>query len=489
MSKTPNFIFILSDDQGAWAMHNAGLSELYTPNLDRIAESGIRLDDFFCVSPVCSPARASLLTGTIPSAHGVLDWIRSGNIDAEKYKRQGQENPYATGYKDEVKPIAYLEGQTTYTDLLAEAGYTCALSGKWHLGDSVRPQHGFSKWYTIGLGGCCYYHPDMVEDGDITVRHGQYVTELITDRALSYLEEMTKEEEPFYLSVHYTAPHSPWGAEHHPKKWIDYYKDCAFEGIPDVPDHPNGVTWKVYGTPTRRENLIGYFAAISAMDEQIGRILDALEASGKREDTVIIFAGDNGMSMGHHGVWGKGNGTFPMNMYDSAVKVPFLISWPGHFPQNVVNTELVSAYDVFPTILELAGIPYEDPALPGRSFVGLLKGEEPDRGENAVVVYDEYGPVRMIRTKEWKYVHRYPYGPHELYNLLEDPGEETNLYGDERYASRIVEMRAKLGGWFERYVDPQMDGAKEGVTGSGQLDRPGLKAKRADVYAPLGQNG
>lgn len=111
MDNRPNIIFILSDDQGAWAMHCAGTPELYTPNLDRIAAEGMRFENFFCVSPVCSPARASLLTGNIPSAHGVHDWIRSGNVDGEKFWKQGMENPYGGGYARETKPAAYLEGQ------------------------------------------------------------------------------------------------------------------------------------------------------------------------------------------------------------------------------------------------------------------------------------------------------------------------------------------------------------------------------------------
>ena len=137
-------------------MNCAGTPELYTPNLDKIAARGMRFENFFCVSPVCSPARASLLTGNIPSAHGVHDWIRSGNVDGEKFAMQGKENPYAGGYREEIKPIAYLEGQTTYTDLLAKNGYTCALSGKWHLGDSIIPQQGFTRWYSLGKGGCFY---------------------------------------------------------------------------------------------------------------------------------------------------------------------------------------------------------------------------------------------------------------------------------------------------------------------------------------------
>lgn len=504
MKTKPNFLFILSDDQGAWAMHCAGTPEFYTPNLDRIAESGMRFENFFCVSPVCSPARASLLTGKIPSAHGVLDWIRSGNVDGEKFAAQGKENPYGTGYRYERTPIAYLEGQTAYTDILARNGYTCALSGKWHLGDSVTPQHGFRKWYTLGLGGCCYYHPDIVEEGRIHIEHGHYVTELLTDKALEYLDEMSREEKPFYLAVHYTAPHSPWEREQHPSEWIDHYENCAFESIPDVPDHPDLLTGPVYGTERRKVNLRGYFAAVSAMDRQIGRLLDALEEKGLAGNTIVIFTADNGMSMGQHGIWGKGNGTFPMNMYDSAVKVPFMISWPGRIPAGIVNEAMASGYDMFPTILELAGI--ENPVekeLPGKSFAecvmstGAERPEEKgrrnkeagaasDADDEAVVIYDEYGPVRMIRSREWKYIHRYPYGKHELYHLSEDPGEERNLYSQSEYMDMVLKLRRQMEKWFQQYVDPGIDGTKEGVTGSGQICRPGIYADRAEVYPPVG---
>lgn len=483
--KRPNIIFILSDDQGPWSMHNAGATELYTPNLDRIAASGVRCSDFFCVSPVCSPARASLLTGAIPSAHGIHDWLRSGNVDGVRYAAQGKENPSGNGYDDERQPIGYLDGQIAYTDLLAENGYTCALSGKWHLGDSVRPQHGFTRWYTIGLGGCWYYHPDMVDNGVITVEHGKYVTELITDRALEYLSELSEREEPFYLSVHYNAPHAPWGPEQHPAKWIEYYKDCAFESFPDVPDHPWNVLGPTYGTPARQAKLVGYAAAISAMDEQIGRILDYLETHQLMEDTIVVFTSDNGMSMGHHGIWGKGNGTFPINMYDSAVKVPFLISWPNHLPAGTVCDTMISAYDWFPTLMDMVGIPYSDPSKPGVSRLPAMQCSEVSASDDAVVVYDEYGPVRMIRTREWKYVHRYPYGPFELYHLTEDPEETTNLYEDPEYESAVCELRSQLGDWFYKYVDPAVDGAHESVTGAGQLCRAGIYSAGQKAFSEI----
>lgn len=479
-----NILFIMADDQGSWAMNCGGTKELCTPNLNRIAESGMQFQNFYCVSPVCSPARASVLTGDIPSSHGVHDWIRSGNIDKDKFEEAGRENPYWNGYSCEDKPISYLEGKTTYTDVLNENGYRCALAGKWHLGDSVCPQHGFSKWYTIGLGGCDYFHPDIVENGNIKVLHEQYVTEVIANKAIEYLNEFQHQEEPFYLSVHFTAPHAPWGEGQHPKKWMDYYENCDFQSIPDEADHPDLTTGPVFGTEKRKENLRGYFAAISAMDEQIGRILDTLEANGLRENILVVYTADNGMSMGHHGVWGKGNGTFPFNMYETSVKVPFLMSLPGVIPQGKQEEAILSAYDIFPTLLELCKLDRKEcEKLPGRSFAYLLRGEkEQKKRDEEIVVFDEYGPVRMIRNQDWKYIHRYPYGPHELYYLTEDPEEKENLYGQPEYEKMVVEMRTRLNEWFNKYADEKVDGVKESVTGLGQMCRAGIYSEKTDTY-------
>lgn len=478
----PNIVFILSDDQGPWAMHCAGTQELCTPNLDRLAREGLRFDNFYCASPVCSPARASLLTGLMPSAHGVLDWLRSGNVDARKFASQGRENPYG-GYADEAEPIAYLDGVRGYTDMLRENGYRCALSGKWHLGDSVRPQKGFEDWYTLGKGGCYYYHPDIVENGDIRVLHGQYVTDLITQRAVRDIDALAGGEKPFYLSVHYTAPHNPWGSDQHPAKWIDYYDRCSFAEIPDVPDHPDMTTGPVYGTAARRENLRGYYSAISAMDEGIGQILSKLEEKGILDDTLVIFTSDNGMSMGHHGVWGKGNGTFPLNMYEQAVKVPFLARFPALIqgPGRLVE-DAVSAVDLFPTLCELVGAAKPE-CLPGESFLPVFTRGHSRRRQ--VVVYDEYGPVRMIRQGALKYVHRYPYGPHELYDLSADPGEENNLYGQREYDAAVLNLRGELDAFFRAHSSGDFDARVEGVTGSGQFCPPGAGKNRLEPYGKI----
>ncbi len=455
----PNVIMILADDQGHWAMNCAGAEEFYTPNLDRLAAEGIRFENFFCASPVCSPARATILTGRMPSQHGVHDWLMAGDTTDRNLEPRG-----------EGTVTEYLAGQTGYTDVLAAGGYVCGLSGKWHLGDSHHPQKGFSFWEVHAKGGGPYMNPPMIRDGKNVTDKG-YVTDIITDHALTFLDRHGNGDRPFYLGVHYTAPHSPWNRNQHPPEiWDRYFKNASFSANPSGPPHP----WaKPLGFPKteerRREMLAGYYAAVEEMDRNIGRILDWLDANNARSNTLIVFTSDNGMSMGHHGIYGKGNGTFPLNMYDTSVKVPTLISRPGHVPEGRVDEHLLSHYDLMPTLLDYCGFDVpEDVELPGRSFAPLLQGQElPD--DRPVVVYDEYGPVRMLRTRSWKYIHRYPDGPHELYDLAQDPAEEDNRIDDPALADRIAAMRSELDQWFERHTAAPFDGRRLPVEGQGQI--------------------
>lgn len=478
MSQRPNLLFILTDDQGAWAMHCAGNSDIHTPNLDRLAAQGMRFENFFCASPVCSPARASILTGRIPSQHGVHDWIRSGSLD-KKALGENTSHPY---FASEDVPIAYLEGLTTYPDLLAEQGYTCALAGKWHLGDSMHPQHGFSHWYTIGRGGCLYYQADVIENGKLHFEN-RYITDLITDHALEYLDTFAHQESPFYVSVHYTAPHDPWDADQHPAEYIDMYRDCSFTATPDEPLHPNRIDTAPGGTGEERKRLLrGYYAAVTAMDAGVGKLLDRLEQLGIAENTLVIFTSDNGMNMGHHGIWGKGNGTFPFNLFDTAVKVPFIARWPERIPAGKVTSSMCSHYDIIHTVNDVLGLGASLPEdLPGKSFAQvLLHGADAD---NHIVILDEYGASRMIRNREWKYIHRYPYGPHELYHLAVDPDEKENLAGNPDYREIQAELLCTLQKWYYTYADPAVDGSREAVTGFGQLRQPGVYSQGKPVYA------
>lgn len=464
----PNVLCILTDDQGVWAAGCYGNREIRTPNIDRIAEAGVRFDRFFVATPVCSPSRATLLTGRIPSQHGVHDWIRGGNIGEDA--------------------ASYLEGETAYTDILADHGWRCGLSGKWHLGNSTLPQHGFSHWFAHQFGGGPYNDAPMVRNG-IPANEPGYVTNVITDDALAFIDRHANRKDPFYLSVHYTAPHSPWTG--HPRDIVDSYDDCPFDSCPQEPVHPwaGGLTRENMGN---RESLKGYFAAVTAMDLDVGRLLDRLEHHGIRHDTLVIFLSDNGFSLGHHGFWGKGNGTSPLNMYENSIRVPALISQPGRVPEGIVQPAMTSAYDFMPTLLSYLDLPVpQDRNLPGRNAVDAWMGRtdcdgQRDAGRDHVVVFDEYGGTRMIRTESWKYVHRYPGGPNELYDLENDPDERANLADDAGYTGRCDELFGELTGWFERYADPERDGRSRPVTGLGQL-RPVGGAWKDDspAFEPL----
>lgn len=397
--KKPNILFIITDDQGEWAVESEKNRDIKTPNLKRLANQGVTFDEFYCTSPVCSPARASIVTGKIPSCHGVQDWLKKGNLDAYKYPNMAE----LPGFDMTDKAIDYLKDHKTYIQYLADNGYNCALSGKWHLGDNITRKKGFKYYFTIGRGGCHYYQADIFDNNTLSISK-EYITDTITNHALDYLEKMSNEHSPFYLSVHYTAPHSPWDASEHPKEYLDWYKDCEFKDTPNLPVHP----WQVNTCPIgdteerRKENLRGYYAAISAMDAGVGKILDKVKEKGLEDNTIVIFTSDNGMNMGHHGIWGKGNGTYPPNMYESSIRVPFIIKIPDCSNPGTKCSAMASQYDIFPTILELAGCKFElEPMQPGKSLLKQINNPL-DHYDDRVVVFDEYSKTRMIKKNKFK---------------------------------------------------------------------------------------
>ena len=203
-----------------------------------------------------------------------------------------------------------------------------------------------------------------------------------------------------------------------------------------------------------RASLQGYFAAVTAMDRQIGRLLDWLEARGLRERTLVVFVSDNGFSCGQHGFWGKGNGTSPRNMFENSIRVPALFSHPGALPQGHVAGAMVSAYDFLPTLLEYLGLPAPQDRPPPRALLPprLAKGEEADEeGHEAVVIFDEYGPVRMIRTGGVE-VRPPPSGrPPRAVPPPGRPGRATQPGLQEPgQGQRIEDLRAQMEAWFAR---------------------------------------
>lgn len=456
--KKPNIIFILTDDQGYWSLGSYGNKDIISPTLDKLSQEGAHFNNFFCVSPVCSPARASIFTGKIPSQHGIHDWLDESHGDTTEY----------------------LKGQETFVNILSQNNYDCCLSGKWHLGNSEHIQQGFSKWFVHEKGGGPYYNAPMYKDG-VLIEEPKYITDAITDYGIDFIENSSKRDKPFYLSLHYTAPHAPWGEKDHPQEIQKLYKDCLFNSCPRDKFHP----WKIHETFSGNEDerlsiLKSYFTSITSIDQNIERVLNTLTKLNLLEDTLIIFTSDNGMNMGHHGIFGKGNGTSPQNMYDTSVKVPMIFYHKGKIKGNVVLDNLYSHYDIFPTLIEYLNIPSwkNDGTFPGKSFYNnLITGFEKD--SDNIIIYDEYGPVRMIRNKKWKYIHRYPFGPHEFYSLENDIDEKINLIDDESYFSIILNMRTNLETWFMKYVKRGLDGTKEPVYGGGQK---GISGINRDIF-------
>lgn len=288
----------------------------------------------------------------MPSAYEIYDWLAGENIETARY-------PYMKDhehFQKEDHGIKYLKNQTTYIEKLAGAGYWCTLIGKWHLENNAEKKKGFSGWFSIGTGGCHYFDADTTENGKL-YKEEQYITDIITDRVFAFLYERSQNG-PFYFSAHYTAPHSSWRREENKPEIWNLYQNCEFWSVPEEPLHPDQISTCPIGNipEKRRENLMGYYAAITAMDAGIGRILDFLDTHGLSEETVENFTLDNRMNMGLHRIWRKRNETYPPNRYDSSIKVPFLIRIPFLKEHGSVTDSLTRHCDIYPTILELVGL-------------------------------------------------------------------------------------------------------------------------------------
>lgn len=424
-----NLVLIMTDDQGAWSMGCHGNKEAHTPVLDKLAAGGVRMTRAFAATPVCSPSRATFFTGRIPSQHGIHDWIKNENM--------GPRARYC------------LPREKLISEILAEAGYICGLSGKWHLGDSLHARAGYTFWYAMPQGGSQYNDAEMIWQGQVVKTEG-YITDRITDKAIEFLN--ANRDRPFFLNVQYNAPHSPYTGQ--PKELVDLFADIPFASIPKLALHP----WasSLIDLHNRREPLEQYFAACSGVDRGVGRILAELDKLDLVGRTLVVYTSDQGFCTGHHGFWGKGNGTNPRNAYDTSLQIPMIFSHPGRLTGGRTLDAMVSAYDFLPTLLDYLGLPPPaDRNLPGRSFAAMLRGEPQADWPDAV--FGEYGQLRFIRTADHKYIHRANGGPFELYDLRKDPDETTNLVDVAEHRPLRNRLRKRLFEWFERYAEAGAD--------------------------------
>jgi len=452
MPDRPNILYVIVDNQSAWTLGCHGNTEIATPNIDRLAAGGVRFERAFCVNPVCSPNRATNLTGLVPSQHGVHSWL-------------GREQPDA-----QVGPDAYctIEEFTSLPAMLAREGYRCGLSGKWHLGDSLRPQLGFSYWFTMPRGHTHSFR------GMEAVWHGETYTEpchfveATADHALDFLR--TGGDEPFFLYVGFNGP---YGLDNDLRtgdplsRHIARYADAPMLCCPRGPMHPWLRQYRdIYASDDARRR---YAAAITCVDEGLGRLLDELDAQGVAEDTLVIFTADHGLCAGHHGVWGMGDHSVPRHMFQPNMHVPLVFRHRARMPAGAVCGRMVCHYDLLPSLCEHLDLGGPEDGLPraGRSYAAALEGGPMPAWEE--IVFHEYGEVRAVQTPDWKLVLRHPDGPDELYRIGEDPGEWVNLTGSDEGADAEAELRGRLAEFFARYSKPQYDVWRGGRSKAGPL--------------------
>jgi len=461
MSQTrPNILFIMSDDHAAHAMSCYGSRINKTPNLDRIAEGGMRLDNCFCTNSICTPSRAAILTGT--------------------YNHVNRVTTLATMMDNRLQ---------TFPKLLQGAGYQTAVFGKWHLGTG--PEHcptGFDDWAVVPGQGR-YHNPEFIfksaekasEGGDRRTVPG-YVTDLITDMSLDWLKGRDAEK-PFCLLYHHKAPHRPWFPDEkhaamflnqdvpEPDTLHDDYSNrssAAEAAKMRVGIHmkerdlkceiPHELPEKELRKWAYQRYIKDYLRVVASIDDNVGRVLDYLDEAGLAENTMVIYTSDQGFFLGDHGWYDK------RFMYEESLRMPFIVRYPKEIKPGSVNEDIVLNVDFAPLFLDLAGVEIPED-MQGVSCRSVLKGETPADWRTSMYyrywmhkahhnVYAHYG----VRTKTHKLIYYYSdglgetgansketYEPEwELFDLERDPAEMKSVIDDPAYAEAAAGLKREL---------------------------------------------
>ncbi len=438
-AKKTNFLFFLVDDMG-WADIGANGSTFHeTPHIDRLAKGGMRFTHGYAAGSVCSPTRASIMTGRHPVRVDITDWI------------PGQSNRPANPllHPDDRGHLPLKE--VTIAEALKEHGYQTFFAGKWHLGE--KGHWPTDQGFDINIGGhhrCSppggYYSPWT--NPALKAKHkGEYLTERLTEESVKFLEERDPAK-PFLLYLSYYNIHTPIQPY---KKRIDHYQAKsakAFDGkTPTEPEHE--------GTNRLRQDNPALASMVAAVDDSVGTLLGKLAELQLDKNTVVIFFSDNGgLSTLQRGRFGPGC-NLPLRagkgwLYEGGVREPTIIRAPGVTQPGSVSHKPLISMDFFPTMLDLAGIPLQPKLhVDGRSLLSQLKGN--DTGNRTLHWHyphyhgSSWKPGASIRDGDWKLIEFYHYNNFELYNLAKDPGERTNLA--KRNPRKAAELRAKLIAW------------------------------------------
>ena len=464
----PNIIFILSDDHTTNAISAYG--GLYkeiapTPNIDKIAQEGAILKNTFATNSICGPSRASILTGTYNHINGYYKNYKGGVFD---------------------------NTQWTFPQELQKEGYNTALVGKWHLASEPV---GFDYYkYHISRGQQGFYWDPVYNDNGVEKKEVGYATNLTTNFALDWLKNRSNNDEPFCLLLQYKAPHREWSPDKkyeelwedkelpYPSTFDDDYKTrektagntemtmdyfCREDMKMTPPDSLNKnqkAKWLSYGfkrneiveldkNASALENkklrfqkyIKDYLATIKSVDDNIGKVMDYLKESKLEENTIIIYASDQGFFIGEHGWFDK------RFMYEESIRMPFVIKYPGKIKPNTVNEDIITNIDFAPTILEMAGVNIPN-SVQGKSFFNNLSKNKNDNWRQSMYYhYYEYPfyhhvqPHYGIRNERYKLIHfYYDIDVWELYDLKEDPNELNNLFYSDKHKDLTIRLKQEL---------------------------------------------
>jgi arylsulfatase A-like enzyme len=429
----PNVLLVLADDLGSWMLGCYGNKEIRTPNIDTLARMGVRFNNSYCATPICSASRATLFTGRMPRQHGIHDFLTDSPVENPP---QGQKAP----------PPGF-EKETMISDVLAGAGYNCGYVGKWHMGSDTRPGHGFSYSYTMSGGSRSYTDPVMYLNGERTQEQG-YLTDLMTRRACDFIDQQ-QSSKPWFLTVGYLNPHTPYDG--HPQKYYDMYAGSKFDTIGWEPAAPNalreaGMLKDIVG------NIRRAAASTTSLDDQIPILLRRLQDRGMRDNTLVIFTADNGYLLGRHGLWSKGLASDPINMYDEVVRVPMIWVWPGKLPAEASYPEMISFYDFVPSLCEMTGTVAPSRGLAGRSYVPIVTRQPlPKKQPWRNLVFAHFRNTEMAREPRFKLVLRNEgQGPNEFFDLQVDAGEKKNQYDNPQYITVRDRLAKEIAAWRQR---------------------------------------
>lgn len=443
-SARPNIVYIMSDDHAAHAISAYGSKINKTPNIDRLAKEGMKLNNCFCTNSLCGPSRAALMTGKYSHKNGFYD--NMSQFDGS---------------------------QPTVAKMLRKAGYQTAMVGKWHL--RTEPT-GFDYWNVLPGQGA-YHNPVMIEMGTKSKRTG-YVTDIITDVSMDWVKKRDKTK-PFFLLYHHKAPHRNWqpDAKHAtmyqdkdiplPETfWDDYSNRCRaaadaemrmshlVKGYDLKKPIPKGLSKKEETVWRYQQYIKEYLRCIASVDDNVGRFLKFLDDEGLAENTIVIYTSDQGFYLGDHNWFDK------RFMYEPSLRMPFVVRYPGHIKPGAVSDDICANIDFAPTFLDYAGLP-ANKDMDGVSMRGVLEGKTPDDWRTSMYYhYYEYPAVHMVkchfgvRNKRYKLIHYYyDIDAWELFDLEKDPNELKSVYGDPAYAKVQAEMLAELKRLQAQYGD------------------------------------